>query len=400
MTAADATIAPPGEAGFLPRFISLSVLAGTTIGMGNVITTLFALHLGANSLQVGLISGTATLGMLAVTLPAGFIIARFGARTVYLLASLNCALIYLIVPWISLWPILAAARGLVGASVPFRTISMNSTFLERMRALGTGKAGWYRASQSTGMALIGPWLGTALTQSSSFLISYLCLSAMFAAMALWSQNFLPDAEPAAETPRTGGVLGEIRGMLGDVWVAESCLTEFVNSSTSALFSSFIIVLAVKELGWHPQQAVALVTVQGLSLIAALFLLGPMLQRLPISVPYFASVACASAAMLLLGSGRSMPVLMLGSVMLAIGAALIHLVNMLRLAGSALPKSKISGLLNLAGQGGSLVGSVAGGLLSVAIGLQHVFLAWLPLLWATALFCLWRFHLARWKGALS
>jgi predicted MFS family arabinose efflux permease len=144
----------------------------------------------------------------------------------------------------------------------------------------------------------------------------------------------------------------------------------------------------------------LVTVQGLSLIAALFLLGPLLARVRISVPYFASVGCASLAMLLLGSGRSMPVLMLGAVALAAGAALIHLVNMLRLAETPLPKSKISSLLNLAGQGGSLVGSVAGGLLSAMIGLQHVFLAWLPLIWAAALFCLWRFHLARWKGAAS
>jgi hypothetical protein len=32
----------PDLTGFLPRFVSLAVLAGATIGMGNVITTLFA----------------------------------------------------------------------------------------------------------------------------------------------------------------------------------------------------------------------------------------------------------------------------------------------------------------------------------------------------------------------
>ncbi|MBW8882926.1 MAG: hypothetical protein JF615_16325, partial [Asticcacaulis sp.] len=62
-------------------------------------------------------------------------------------------------------------------------------------------------------------------------------------------------------------------------------------------------------------------------------------------------------------------------------------------GSPLAKSKISSLLNLAGQSGSLLGSVVGGLLSAAIGLQHVFLAWIPVVWLTAGVCLWRYRKA-------
>lgn len=393
MSTASATAMIETESGFLPRFISLSVLAGATIGMGNVITTLFALHLGANSLQIGLISGAATLGMMTVTLPAGFLIARFGAKRIYLLASLNCAAIYLIVPWLTLWPALAAARALVGASVPFRTISMNSTFLHRMRSLGTGKAGWYRATNSVGMAVVGPWLGTALTGSSSFWVSYGCLAGLFLLMALWSQNFLPGADdaPAPSGAEATGFFGQIRAMASDVWVAESCLTEFVNSSTTSLFSSFIIILAVKQFGWTAAQAVVLITTQGLTLIVALLLLGPVLQRVRIGYAYSASLALGSAALLLIGLGSSLPVLMLGAVCLASGAALIHLVNVVRLAGSALPKSKISALLNFAGQSGSLLGSVAGGLLSMAIGLHNLFLAWLPLIWAIAALCLWRFR---------
>lgn len=396
MTATSASVTGKASGGFLARFISLSVLAGATIGTGNVITTLFALHLGASSLQVGLISGAATLGMMAVTLPAGFLIARYGAKRIYLLASVNCAAIYLIVPWLTLWPALAVARALVGASVPFRTVSMNSTFLQRVRELGLGKAGWYRASQNIGMAVIGPWLGTALTGSSSFLVSYVCLAAMFLGMALWSQNFLPEAEvaPPVDAGEATGFLQQIRSMLGDVWVGESCLTEFVNSSTTSLFSSFILVLAVKQFAWPIGQGVALITTQGVTMIVALFVLGPLLHRIRIGYAYAASVVLASVALLSIGLGNSLPVLMAGAACLALAGATIHLVNMNRLAGSTLPKSKISGLLNLAGQTGSLVGSVGGGLLSVAIGVHHIFLAWVPLLWLAALFCLWRFHSTR------
>jgi MFS family permease len=396
MSAVGVEARPNAMAGFLARFVSLTLLAGTTIGMGNVITTLFALHLGATPFQIGLISGAATLGMLIVTLPAGFLIARFGARRVYLLASLNCLIVYMIVPWLTLWSALAVARSLVGLSVPFRTVSMNSTFLQRMRELGAGKAGWYRAAQTTGTAVIGPWLGTFLTGSSSFLLSYACLAGLFGLMALWSQSFLPEAETVSETvvANKGGFLGQIRLMLKDLWVGESCLTEFVNSSTTSLFSSFMIVLAVKELGFRTSEAVTLVTSQGIGLIVALFLFGPLLRRVRIGYAYVASLLSATASLLLVGMGHTLPVLMLGTLLLAWSAALIHLVNMLRLAGSPIAKSKISGLLNLASQGGSLLGSVAGGALSLVVGLQHVFLAWIPIIWVTAALCLWRVRATR------
>jgi MFS family permease len=393
--AAQALSAPGG---FLARFVSLAVLAGATIGMGNVITTLFALHIGATSVEVGLISGAATLGMMLVTLPAGFLIAKFGARRIYLLASLNCAAIYLVVPWLGWWPALAAARGLVGASVPFRTISMNTTFLQRVRQLGLGKAGWYRASQSTGMAVIGPWLGTVLTASSSFLVSYVCLAGLFVAMALWSQNFLPDADDAVgPADESSGIFGQLRELLDDVWVSESCFTEFMSSSVTSLFSSFIIVLAVRDLGWPASRAILLITAQGLTLITALFLLGSLLQRVKIGIAYMLSIGFGSVALLAIGFGRTLPVLMVGAVALAIGAALIHLINVVRVAHSDRPKSQVSSLLNLASQSGSLLGSVGGGLLSALIGLHHIFLAWLPLVWTTAIICLWRYHRLR-RGA--
>jgi predicted MFS family arabinose efflux permease len=329
--------------------------------------------------------------MMLVTLPAGFLIARYGARRIYLLASVNCAAIYLIVPWLSVWPALAAARGLVGASVPFRTVAMNATFLKRLQQLGTGKAGWYRASQSIGMAVVGPWLGTALTGSASYLVAYGCLAVLFLLMAGWSQNLLPEADQELAAITGEGIFAQLRGMLADVRVGESCLMEFVNSSATSLFSSFIVVMAVQDFGWGAERGVLLITVQGVTLIAALFLLGPMLRRWGMTAAYIASFTMATCAMLLLGTGQTLPLLMAGAVCLAIGAALIHIANVLHLSESDLPKSKISSLLNLAGQSGSLVGSLAGGLLSVVIGLQNVFLAWLPLIVSATILSVWRAH---------
>ncbi|PZR01878.1 MAG: MFS transporter, partial [Archangium gephyra] len=65
---------------FLANFIALSLVSGLTIGLGKIVTTLYALQLGASSFQVGIISAMESVGMMLVTVPAGFIIARYGMR--------------------------------------------------------------------------------------------------------------------------------------------------------------------------------------------------------------------------------------------------------------------------------------------------------------------------------
>jgi predicted MFS family arabinose efflux permease len=381
----------------LPGFIVLATLAGATIGMGNVITTLFAVHLGASAFQIGLIAGAATLGKMAVTLPAGYLIARFGARRVYLIATINCIVVYLAAPWLTVWSALAAARGLVGASVPFRTISMSATFLSHLRDRGPARAGLHRAAQSSGMVVIGPWLGAVLTGSANFVVAYGALAGMFALMAVWSQRLLPEAQSGEQPVAGENYLSGLLGLLRDGRVADSCLAEFATSSAAALFSSFILVLALTELHFSKPASVALLTAQGLASIGALFALGPAIARVPETWSYAGALAGLTLGLSLLGLGAAWPVLIAGAVALATGAAAIHLVTMRRLAASDASRSRVSSLLALSGQAGSLLGSVGGGALTGLIGLQSVYLAWIPLIWAAAAFSFW---LGRRRSALG
>ena len=370
----------------MASFVALAITAAATIGMGNVITTFYALHLGASSFQVGLIYGAQSFGMMLMTMPAGFIIARYGAKRVYLLSSIMVMAAYLAVPWLKFWYLLAGARALIGLCAPFRTVSMNSSFLQRMKTLSPNKAGWYRASQSTGIAVIGPWLGNYLTQNASFAMSYGALAVMFAFMALYSQSFLPDAEQGTAAPENNGILAQIKLLVRDVWVFESCLTEFVNTSTVSLFSTFIILVVVQQLHESQELAITLLTTQGLSTIAALFLFGYVFKRLPLSASYIGSLVLGIAAMVLLGTSHTIPLLMAGALCLSWAAALIHLVNVMRLAGSKVSKSKIASVIYLCGLLGTLTGSVVGGAISKYVGLQNLYLCWIPVLLAVAVIC--------------
>ncbi|BBP84355.1 hypothetical protein PHLH8_39970 [Pseudomonas sp. Pc102] len=373
---------------FLFNFLLLAAFSGATIGMAKIVTTLYALELGANSMQIGVIAAMESLGMIFVTLPAGFVIARFGARRVYFLASLGPMLLNLLIPVFASWLWLAVARLLIGLCIPFRIVSMNSAFLRQLRHIGHAKAGWYRGALTLGMGLIGPLLGNALSGTGSFTLGFVVIGLCFGAMAAYSLGFWEEDagdEAVAGVPGSG-LLDEVRTMLGNPAISESCLIEAVSASTGSLYGTFILLLAMQVAGLTQGQAVSLVMIQGLASVLALFGLGRLVQLGGRAFAYGSSLLAAVAALALLGLAHDYWLLALGAVLLSIAAAQVHLVNMAQLASHAMDKSKISGLFNLATMLGGFGGAMLGGLVSHLAGLGNLFLCWIPLVLATALAC--------------
>jgi len=70
MTSAPATavVASEGQLA-IGNFMVLAVVAGISVGLGRVLTTLYALHLGASNAQIGYIAAFETFGKFIVTLP-------------------------------------------------------------------------------------------------------------------------------------------------------------------------------------------------------------------------------------------------------------------------------------------------------------------------------------------
>lgn len=374
-----------GGNGFIARFMLLSVIGGLTIGMGKVVTTFFALHVGATSSQVGFIAGVESVGRMLVTLPAGFIIARRGARIVYSVASLVPMLLNAVTPWLTAWYVIALARGAIGLSIPFRVVAMNSAFLQQLSTLGWSRAGWYRGSQSMGMTLLGPLLGGVLVQHGSYVGCYLLIAALFAVMAVYGNSFMPNAEP--ESADAGeGMLRESLQLLHDRTIRDSCLIEAVGSSTVALFSTFILLLALDVLQVSQSLAVLLLVVQGATTVVVSFALGFLVNGVARNVLQPVSFAMMTAGLLIIGTGAHYGIVAVGAVLLSAGSALIGMMRTVQLSRMTISKGKISGLFNLATMGGSAVGAVVGGLLAEFTGLRWLFLSWIPLVLATALFC--------------
>ncbi|WAF83243.1 MFS transporter [Metapseudomonas otitidis] len=375
---------------FLVNFLGLATVSGATIGMAKIVTTLYALEIGATPLQIGIISAMEALGMVFLTLPAGFVIARYGTRRVYFLASLGPLLLNLAIPLFAHWLWLAAARLLIGLCIPFRIVAMNSAFLQQLRHIGLGKAGWYRCALTAGMGILGPLLGNWLSGGAGYGVAFGLIAASFGFMALyslgfWSAESAPLAEPASGAPEAG-FLAQVKAMLGSPEIAESCLLEMLGSSSGALYGTFVLLLAMDVAGLGRDQAVSLVMIQGVSAVLALFGLGTLVQRCGRDRAYLLALVAGLAALALLGQARHYGLLALGGVLLSLAAALLHLVNMGRLSELPVDKSKVSGLYNLASMLGGFGGAMLGGLLSQWVGLEHLFLCWIPLVLVVALAC--------------
>ena len=374
---------------FLASFMLLAAFSGATIGMAKIVTTLYAIEIGANALQLGIIAAMESLGMVLLTLPAGFVIARFGARRVYFLASLGPMLLNLLIPLFGGWLWLAAIRLLIGLCIPFRIVAMNSAFLRQLRRIGNDKAGWYRGSLTLGMGLLGPLLGNWLSDGS-FTLGFVVIGLCFGLMAVYSLGFweAEQVEPAAapDTGADGGMLAQVLAMLGHVEIAESCLIELLSGATAALFGTFVILLAMNSAGLSQSQAVSLVMVQGLASVLGLFGLGYLVEHFGRRFAYLAGLVAAVLGLLLIGSAHGYALLAAGGVLLSTAAALVHLVNMAQLGEHPVDKSKIAGLFNLAGMLGSFSGALLGGAISQLVGLNNLFFVWIPLVLLVAAFC--------------
>jgi len=374
---------------FIQRFMLLAVISGGSIALGRIATQLFAIHLGASPLQIGAIMAVEQTAMVIMALPAGFLIARLGVRVSYFTASLGPMLVYAVMPLAGAWQLLAVARGLIGICIPFRIVSMNTSFLRELPRIGPDKAGWYRGSQAIGISLVGPALAAWVTGHFGYGAAFVASGLMFGVMGAASLTFFPDTrEPASDLPRST-LRGEVGGLLKQRNIFESCLIEHVSSATTALFSTFILVVAIKSLGMPRALAVSLIAVQGCTTIASLFLGSRFYVRMSRHGGYAWALTVGVAALLCLGFGRGYPVLAAGACLLSLASTSIHFQNMTQLASNSADKSKISGLYNVAGMSGSVVGAMSGGLLSSLAAVQTIYPLWILVLLATAAVIAWR-----------
>lgn len=362
---------------FTYAFVTLALTSGITIGMNKILVTLLALHLNAESWQIGLLIGAESLSMMLMSLPAGMLISRFGAKRVYAISSVGAMVLYPLVAYATTWYIAAALLFIAGICIPFRVVSMNTSWLERLPEIGTNRAGWYRGTLMLGIGLLGPFLGNIASERIGMHGSYWITSGLFAVMSVLGFVIL-SANRSAESH--GSIVKSLKGMLShlaDPVVRQSCVYDGMGGVVRGFFGTFIIVIAVRQFHWSAQDGISIMVVEGAVYVAVLLLLGAMVTRLGERLAYNLGHALLVVGLLFLGLSHGMAGLMFGAVLQALGQAMNHLVNVSRLAHTGRNMGHVSGLFTMVGMAGGFVGATLGGFLSSGFALQNIFLLWIP-----------------------
>jgi MFS family permease len=354
-------------------YVLLSGSSGVTAGMLKVIAVLFAIRLGANSVQVGIISGMESLFMALMTIPAGLLVSRFGARNVYVSGSLMITLVYIVSPQVPNWYLLAIAAGLGGACMPFRMVALNGSFMERLKVFGEAKAGWYRAAGIVGTLIAGPSLATSLFVGIGVSAAYWGAAALFAAMGVIGFFQLP-RHPAVQGQTAGlaGRIAEIVRLTRHPVVAQICMIELSSGVVFAFFTAFIVLFGIKQLGLSDPAAVSVRFAEGIVSVGTMVLAGAFLARQVPIVLYRWGVVLNVAGFVLLGFSANYAMLVASALLLGIGFGTTQVVNVQRLSRVEVEKGKVASLQLLSTMGGTFLGAALGGVLAKDIGFDGMF----------------------------
>jgi MFS family permease len=361
---------------FLVVFAVLASFMGTSVGMAQVATSLYAVALGSSGAWLGLIAGAQSIGVVFMSLPVGMLVDRFGPARPFVAGTLLVGSIYLLLPFGHSPLALAICTSLVSFFMPARFVSLNTVFLQQLESLGESKAGWYRGTHMLGMFLLGPTLGAALVSALGVGWTYRIIAGLFFVTVLISPIVFARYASRPVSRRTGGLgLGpQLRMLISDREVRRLSLLEVFTQATGAFFTFFIVVLALRVAGLGPSQASSLVSAKGVSYIVALFALGGVVQRLGPARATLSSFGIISISLVSLGLVHGAWALWLGALGLGLGLGTIQIATLTRYAqvGARSGHGKASGLNALAGPSGGVLGSLVGGALGRWVGLENVF----------------------------
>lgn len=369
------------------RFMLINISTGIAMGMVNFILPIYALSLNASSTQIGLIKGIAGVGDLLVVLPAGFMVDYLGSKKMYSVSAVMGSSIIVLISYVSNIELLLLIMVFFGMARSLRTTSLNADFFKNMNVIGIKKGGWFKGSMTVGGALIGPVLGgiaiVAMSYKSYFALAGVFLLAPFLVI-LARTNGGSKSPVRPKNLRLVDATNHYKALAKNRSLVSATIIESINGAFFITFSTFIIVHVIKDLSLSPGIAAMLIALKGGATICVVFLCGQLLRKNNTNM-YLFSFIVTILALLVLGMSRDILQLSIASVVLGIGSGLITLITFTQIGNIDGEKGKIAGIFSFGFGMGSIIGPTVGGIIGDAYGVQTIFLAFIPLFGALALY---------------
>jgi MFS family permease len=273
---------------FLWWLLFLSVCGSICAGVSQIAITLYAVSLGATSAQLGFIKGLSGIGVFLIVLPMGFLVDHFGAKKIFILGGLIDACVYSAMPFAHTPQNLMLAMAILGFFSSFRSVALNTVFLDKLEIFGSEKAGWNKAAYSVGLAFVGPLLGGYLVKYINYSWTFIFVSALLVVSVVTAVFLLE----RTQTPKNleafslGEVFRQLQGLFKNKRFLEISGIDALTTALFSCFTVFAVVMALRNFGLSRETAALLVSLEGISYIVALFFLGPVLKLIGYRQTYF------------------------------------------------------------------------------------------------------------------
>lgn len=370
-------VTTPLTAKFMSSFVLLTIIAGLGVGVARVLISLYAVHLNASELQLGLISAAQNIGILLMALPIGVLVQRLGSLKVFSIGSVVGAVLYFLTPLHANAWYLMILTALVSCFLPMRFVSINTVFLSNLKRLGPAKAGWFRGSHMMGFFLIAPALSVLLIEHFGYSGSFYCVALLFLGTLFFAPFcFQKVHQHTQSTPsfQWRDVVAPLALLKTHAPLRVICALEFLSSVANNYFGFFIVVIAIQSFALPESMAVMLLTTQGIIFVSSLFTLGGLAELVGYQKFYLIGLGLISSALLILALTPVTLWMWPASLMLGLGLGMLHIANFMSFAkvGEQTAMAKISPILALVGPTGGLFGGFLGAALGASVGLQNLF----------------------------
>lgn len=369
------------------KFMLINISTGIAMGMVNLILPIYALSLNASSTQIGLIKGIAGIGDLLVVLPAGFMVDYLGSKKMYSVSAVLGSSIIILISYVSNIEHLLLIMVFFGMARTLRTTSLNADFFKNMNTIGIKKGGWFKGSMTVGGALIGPILGGIAIVAMGFK-SYFALASVFLLapflVILARTNGEGDVPVKPKNLNLNDASNHYKALAKNRTLVSATIIEGINGAFFITFSTFIIVLVIKDLGLSPGVAAMLIALKGGATICVVFFCGQLLRKNNTNL-YLFSFIVTILALLVLGMSRDIFQISIASVVIGMSSGLITLITFTQVGNIDGEKGKIAGIFSFGFGMGSILGPTLGGMIGDFFSIQAIFLSFIPLFGALSLF---------------
>ncbi len=369
------------------KFILINLSTGIAMGMVNLIIPIYALSLNASSTEIGLIKGISGVGDLLVVLPAGLLVDYLGSKKMYYISAVLGSSIIILISYVSNIELLLLIMVFFGMAKTLRTTSLNADFFKNMKTIGMNKGGWYKGSMIGGSALIAPILGGIALAAISFK-GYFALASMFLLAPFLI--ILARTNGGINSPVIRKKIGledatnHYMALAKNKSLLSATIIESINGAVFNIFSTFIIVLVIKDLGLSAGVAAMLIAFRGGAMFCTIFLCGQLLRKNNSNM-YLFSFILAILTLLVLGMSKDISQIAIASVVLGISSGLMSLITFAQVGNIDGEKGKIAGIFAFGFAIGSIIGPTLGGIIGDAYGVQTIFISFIPIFVALALF---------------